>query len=247
MFDAEKLLGGLLGSTLGRQDMGSALGNLGKLGNNLGNLGNVISPGKQAAAMGLLGVAIAAFEHFTENRAPGQQGQPGPGPMPGAPPQPPSAAPSPPPPPPPGAGPGAAPPPPPGTSSTPPAPPGAAPVDPAQEEALLYIRAMIAAAAADGEIDDQERGKIMERLESVGLDGEERDFLRREMDRPATAETLIQAVRNPQQAMNLYICSLLAVVVDTDAERDYLRRLGQGLQLPAQGLSEIHARYQVEL
>ncbi len=125
--------------------------------------------------------------------------------------------------------------------------PAAAPVNPEQNEALLYIRAMIAAAAADGIIDDQERRKIFERLESVGLDGEEREFLLREMARPAGAEELIRAVGNPQQAMNLYICSLLAVEVDTDAERDYLRQLGQGLQLPPDSLNAVHARYQVTL
>jgi uncharacterized membrane protein YebE (DUF533 family) len=59
----------------------------------------------------------------------------------------------------------------------------------AQEEALLYIRAMIADAAADGEIDDQERGKIKEHLERVGLDGEERDFLQ-----PIRGEVIARAV-----------------------------------------------------
>ena len=67
MFDAEKLLGGLLGSGMDRQGLGSTLGNL-------------ASPGKASVAMGLLGVAMAAFEHFTEDRSSSQGQRAGAGP-----------------------------------------------------------------------------------------------------------------------------------------------------------------------
>jgi uncharacterized membrane protein YebE (DUF533 family) len=38
-------------------------------------------------------------------------------------------------------------------------------------------------------------------------------------------------VPNPQTAVEVYASSLLAIEVDTPAERDYLRRLAQGLGL----------------
>jgi len=251
MFDAEKLLGGLLSSGLGNSnsDNSNLLGKLGK-------------PGNQATAMGLLGVAMAAFEHFTQGRDQNPPPAPGatpgsPRPTPGAAPPPPPGAPAatapipgaPPPSPPPGASPVAAAAPSPLTpSAPPPPPPGAAPApaDP-QEEALLYVRAMIAAAAADGTIDDQERAKILGQLESTDLDTEERDFLLREMDNPTAIDQLAAGVRNPQQALNLYTCSLLAVEVDTEAEREHLRRLATTLQLPPEELEEVHTRYQVTI
>jgi uncharacterized membrane protein YebE (DUF533 family) len=106
---------------------------------------------------------------------------------------------------------------------------------------------MIAAAAADGTIDEQERQKILDRLESSGLGSEERDFLLREMDRPAGIDELIGAVRSPRQAMSLYVCSLLAVEVDTESERDHLRRLARGVGLSPESLDAVHAHYQVSL
>lgn len=236
MFDAEKLLGALLGSGLDRHGQGSALDSLG----GLGQLGGLASPGKQTLAMGLLGVAVAAFEHFTENRSQAPSSGAAPGSAPGIPPQPPAA-----PPPPPGAAISAGPPP-----SAPPAAPPAAPAaasEPGQDEALLYLRGMIAAAAADGRIDAQERGKIIGQLDRSGLDSEEHDFLVREMRQPADIDALVQAVQTPQQALNLYVCSLLAIEVDTEAERDYLRRLAQGLRLSPERLSAVHTRYQVSL
>jgi len=219
MFDAEKLLGAMLGSGLSRHGQDSASGGLGQIG-------DLATPGKASMAMGLLGVAMAAFEHFAADR--GQPGAPAaPGAVPGGPPQPP----------------GAAPPPPPGTPDAAPA----AASEPAQDEALVYVRGMIAAAAADGSIDEQERRKILGQLDNAGLGGEERDFLLREMDRPASIDDLARSVRTPQQAMNLYVCSLMAVEVDTDAERVHLRRLAEALRLEPASLDAVHVRFQVAL
>jgi len=140
-----------------------------------------------------------------------------------------------------------APPPPPAKQSSP-SDPGVGAADAsAQEEALLYVRGMIAAAAADGEIDPQERNAILGRLERTGLEDEERAFILQEMDQPPSIDLLIASVQTPEQAFNLYVCSLLAVTVDTDAEREYLCQLANRLQLSPEQLSSVHARYQVSL
>jgi len=67
------------------------------------------------------------------------------------------------------------------------------------------------------------------------------------MQQPAGMDDLVQCVSNPQQALRLYVCSLLAIEVDTQAERDYLRQLAQRLQIPADSLEAVHAHYQVNL
>lgn len=239
MFDAKTLLGGLLSSGLSRRGMGSFIGQSG----NLGGLGNLLSPGKQAATMGLLGVAMAAFERFTQNNAQAQGVQSDAGARPCPPPPPGSSAPPPPPPgaPDPGAGPSAAPPPPPS------APQQAGAETSLQDESLIYIRGMIAAAAADGHIDQQEKSRIIGQLQETRLEGDGHAFLLREMQQPAGMDDLVQCVSNPQQALRLYVCSLLAIEVDTQAERDYLRQLAQRLQIPADSLEAVHAHYQVNL
>ena len=54
------------------------------------------------------------------------------------------------------------------------------------ETALLYIRAMIAAAAADGRIDENEQQKLIGSLQQAGLDDEAHAFLQQELQSPAS-------------------------------------------------------------
>lgn len=213
MINAEKLLGGLLGGA-------GSLGGLGKLGG-IGDLGRGAMPGKVAVGMGLLGVAMAAFEHFAEQKGPG--GQPVAGPAGYPPPAPGSLSGRTPPPPP-----GSMPPPPPTTvaPSGPPVPPPATQADP-----VLLIRAMIAAANADGVLDDTERMRILGQLEGLGLTEEEKDFLCAEFDAPRSLEEIAVEVSGPAVAAQVYTVSLLAIDVDTPEEREYLEALRTALNL----------------
>lgn len=213
MINAEKLLGGLLGGA-------GSLGGLGKLGG-IGDLGRGSMPGKVAVGMGLLGVAMAAFEHFAEQKGPG--GQPAAGPAGYPPPAPGSLSGRTPPPPP-----GSMPPPPPTTvaPSGPPVSPPATQADP-----VLLIRAMIAAANADGVLDDTERMRILGQLEGLGLTEEEKDFLCAEFDAPRSLEEIAVEVPGPAVAAQVYTVSLLAIDVDTPEEREYLEALRTALNL----------------
>lgn len=209
MIDAAKLLGGLLNGSLN-----SSIGTLAKP-----NTG--ILPGKAAIGMGILGVAIAAFEHFSEQSKASRNDT--------ACPEPARSLGSVAPPPPPGA-PGSVPPGPPsiGTGTPPPPPPTASPAR-AETDPVLLLRAMIAAAYADGSLDDAERGRITSHLERAGLTEEERDFLRRELEAPRPLHEIAAAATCPADAEQVYAVSLLAVDVDTDAERAYLEVLRRAL------------------
>lgn len=190
-------------------------------------LGGLLSGG---AALGLAGVAMEAAEHFMNSAK--QKG-------------------SAPPPVPPG-GQGAPPPPPP---SPPPGPPTAAPSirpmapAPSAEQAVLLIRAMIAAANADGVIDETERSRILAKLDAAQLDPEERSFMEAELTRPRSAEEIVaeavvaEAVADevsPDMARQVYLVSLLAVDVDTPQERTYLETLAGLLGLDAAMVAGLH-------
>lgn len=207
MFNPEKLLGGLLGGS-GRR------GGANLLTSQLG--------------MGLLGVAIAAAEHYMNKSSPQATPAAG-GHVGGVPPSAPGAS----PPPPPGTSPAAAPPPPPGpgpAASPPSAPPGTVPSTTAsQGEAVLLIRAMIAAANADGTIDQEERQRILDKFQGANLSPEEHTFLVTELLSPASMEAIASQVSSEALARQVYGVSLLAVNVDTEAERVYLQALGQRL------------------
>lgn len=108
------------------------------------------------------------------------------------------------------------------------------------ESALLLVRAMIAAANADGHIDETERAGILARLTEAGVDGAERDALVAELERPVAPSALVAGVRSPELAAQVYAVSLAAIQADTDAEKAYLRGLAAMLGLPPETVSKLH-------
>jgi uncharacterized membrane protein YebE (DUF533 family) len=109
-----------------------------------------------------------------------------------------------------------------------------------ESKAMVILKAMINAAKADGRIDDAERQRILGKLEEAGADAEAREFVQAEMLRPFDVDGLPE-VPNPQTAVEVYAASLLAIAVDTPAERDYLRRLARGLGLEESIVQRLHA------
>lgn len=112
------------------------------------------------------------------------------------------------------------------------------------EFALVLIRAMIAAAKADGQIDDDERRKIGDKLSMAGMDADGEAFLKAEMDKPADIDELVAAAQTDAQKVELYTASRLAIVSDTRAERGYLDLLAGRLGLPDTLVDHIEATVQ---
>lgn len=110
-----------------------------------------------------------------------------------------------------------------------------------QRKATLLIRAMIQAAKADGQVDQQETQRIMGRLGDHGHDAEARDFVAGEMQRPIDIAGLVRDVTTPQEATEVYAASLMAIEVDTQAEREYLADLAGALRLPNSAVAQIHS------
>jgi uncharacterized membrane protein YebE (DUF533 family) len=224
MFNAEQLLGELLGGAVsgglgGRKRRRNSGGSL------LGGLG---ASGKAQLGIGLLGVAMAAWDHY-KNQAPA------PSPAGGQPPMaPPAQYPV------------------PGANTLPPPPPGAAPRAPAAapssagqdqrtHDMVLLIQAMVAAAAADGQIDDTERGQILQRAADANLDAQAQAFLRAELDAPKSLLAIVSATR-PELAPDVYAASCVAISLDTDAERSYLDTLATRLGISSDARQAIHAQ-----
>lgn len=108
-----------------------------------------------------------------------------------------------------------------------------------QADLVLLIRAMIAAAHADGLIDAEERAAILERALQAGLDADTQRFLLGELNQPANAAAIVAATR-PELRFEVYAASVLAIQLDTPEERDYLDRLAAGLGLGLDERAEIH-------
>jgi uncharacterized membrane protein YebE (DUF533 family) len=96
----------------------------------------------------------------------------------------------------------------------------------------LVLRAMINAAKADGQIDQDELTRIVGKIKEVGADDESQRYLLDELRKPMETEQLVvEAKGHPELAAELYAASLLAIEVDTPAEKTYLDRLAADLGL----------------
>lgn len=105
------------------------------------------------------------------------------------------------------------------------------PISQTEDDALLYLRAMAAAASADGQIDETERGRLVKGLTQAGIDPEATRWLEREMAAPATPEELSSRITSPEKAAQVYTAARLAVDPDTIQEREFLRQLAESLDL----------------
>ncbi len=113
-------------------------------------------------------------------------------------------------------------------------PPVARHVDtPEDAAALSIIIAMIAAAKADGHVDDEERQKIIGKLSEGGLTAEEQAFLERELAAPLDFNRVVALATSQEQAIQIYAASLLAITPDQPAERAYLDMLAARLGIEA--------------
>ena len=96
--------------------------------------------------------------------------------------------------------------------------------------AALLVRAMVAAARADGHIDGAERQKIQEYLTEQGQSDVAR-WIDAELARPLDPHALAREVTDMELATEVYLASLLAIEVDHFMERGYLDELARALKL----------------
>ena len=109
------------------------------------------------------------------------------------------------------------------------------------EFALALICAMIAAARADGHIDEAERARITDKLAMSGIDEDAQSFIRAELAKPVDLDAIVGAARTEAQRVELYTASRLAIEPKTRAERGYLDMLAGRLQLPDPLVDHIEA------
>ncbi|TQF76983.1 tellurite resistance TerB family protein, partial [Elioraea sp. Yellowstone] len=134
-------------------------------------------------------------------------------------------------------------------SPPPPAPPPAAPSRPVgaeDREALLIVRAMIAAARADGALDAEERAAIAGQLDRAGLEAEARELVLAEFANPAPLEALAAEIGDPVLAAQVYAACVLAVGEPSPGERAWLDALARRTGLGAATVAAIEGRLAAE-
>lgn len=117
-----------------------------------------------------------------------------------------------------------------------------APADNAGQEELgkTLVRAMIAAAKADGRIDANEKEAIFERLKTMPLSAEEKAWVFDELSTPLDINAVVARADTPEHAAEIYAASLVAISADNAAEQAYLEALAAKLKLDPALVAEIH-------
>lgn len=100
-----------------------------------------------------------------------------------------------------------------------------------QDQALLLVRGMIAAAASDSQIDEAERMRITLGLRESGLETEAADFLEREFENPVSIADLAAGAESPELASQVYTAARLTIEPDTEQEKSFLTQLGAALSI----------------
>ena len=100
-----------------------------------------------------------------------------------------------------------------------------------QTLARKLIRAMIAAAKADGHIDSTKQARIFAEMDKLALGTDDKAFAMDELRARLDVDAVANAASTPEEAAEIYAASLLAVDVDNAAERGYLAMLAARLKL----------------
>ncbi|MHA6160704.1 tellurite resistance TerB family protein [Pseudomonas sichuanensis] len=101
----------------------------------------------------------------------------------------------------------------------------------AEDHSHAILRALIAAAKADGRIDEQEEQLIYAEIKRQTSDPQLQQWLDEEVSRPLDAVQVAQSARDPAMAAEMYLASVMLVDDQQDAERAYLDELASALQL----------------
>lgn len=123
--------------------------------------------------------------------------------------------------------------------------PSGTPFNPASESAQQslarsLLRAMIAATKADGHVDAQEQARIFAEMDKMALSSEDKAFVMDELRANLDVDAVARGATTPEQAAEIYAASLLAVTVDSAAERGYLAMLAARLDLDDALVAHLH-------
>lgn len=107
----------------------------------------------------------------------------------------------------------------------------------AEQHSRGVLQALVAAAKADGHIDERERGLIQQELAKLADDAQTRNWLQSEIAKPLDPVEVAHAATTPELAAEMYLASLLAADQQNFMEKTYLEELARQLRLPL-GLKE---------
>ena len=102
----------------------------------------------------------------------------------------------------------------------------------AETRSRALLKAVVAAARADGHIDEAEGARIEQQLGTLTLDPASVEFFKQELQKPLSAKEVAAGADSPATASEIYLVSLAVIDEQGEQERAYLQDLARELNLP---------------
>ncbi len=119
--------------------------------------------------------------------------------------------------------------------------------DPAINPELVLVKAMIAAAKADGHIDADEQRRIFEAVEKTSLSAAEKGLIFDFLQKDIPIFEITSGISSIELKAEIYLASCLVITPDHPAERAHLDNLAMALQLPAELSQQLEQQAQQAL
>lgn len=117
----------------------------------------------------------------------------------------------------------------------------------AKKRSEVLLKAMIAAAKADGHVNNKERAAIKEQIEKLNLSGDVADILEEEIQKPLDVKEIAALAENDAMAAEIYLVSAVVTDKENSMEKSYLDSLAKALSLPDELVAELKAVKEDEL
>jgi uncharacterized membrane protein YebE (DUF533 family) len=111
-----------------------------------------------------------------------------------------------------------------------------------EDHSRAMLKAVIAAAKADGHMDDRERAAVEAELHRMDADDSTRRWVDQELRRPVEPAEVAGAATTPEMAAEVYLASVLVADDTSTMERAYLDALARELKLAPELKASLEAR-----
>ena len=111
-----------------------------------------------------------------------------------------------------------------------------------EQHCTAMLMAMIAAAKADGHMDERERGLVEAEMHRLDADPVVRGWVDAELRRPVEPAEVAARATSPEMVAEIYLASVLVVDQTTTMERAYLDELARQLKLAPELKADLEAR-----
>jgi uncharacterized membrane protein YebE (DUF533 family) len=105
------------------------------------------------------------------------------------------------------------------------------PVAQVEQHSQAILKALVAAAKADGHVDERERALIEGEFTKLDNDRELQHWLHAELNKPLDPTDVARAASTPEMAAEMYIASVMLVDEENFMEKSYLDELARQLKL----------------